>query len=86
VEGPVSGGRLSLGTLRAGLASRVNWADVISMGTAFRQQAGAKRSLHSADLQRVDGPMQVEITGLGALITPVLRKPMELGEWRLRQS
>ncbi len=57
--------------------------DVISMGTAFRQQAGAKRSLHSADLQRVEGPMQVEITGLGTLITPVRRKQMELGNWRL---
>jgi 2-keto-4-pentenoate hydratase/2-oxohepta-3-ene-1,7-dioic acid hydratase in catechol pathway len=58
--------------------------DVISMGTAFRQQAGAKRTLHSADLQRVDGPMQVEITALGTLITPVRRTQMELGEWRLR--
>jgi 2-keto-4-pentenoate hydratase/2-oxohepta-3-ene-1,7-dioic acid hydratase in catechol pathway len=57
--------------------------DVISMGTAFRQQAGAKRSLHSADLQRVDGPMQVEITGLGTLITPVRRTQLELGDWRL---
>lgn len=57
--------------------------DVISMGTAFRQHAGAKRSLHSADLQRVDGPMQVEITGLGSLITPVRRTRMELGQWRL---
>jgi 2,4-didehydro-3-deoxy-L-rhamnonate hydrolase len=57
--------------------------DVISMGTAFRQQAGAKRSLHSADLQRVAGPMQVEISGLGALITKVRRKDMELGDWRL---
>jgi hypothetical protein len=27
--------------------------------------------------------MQVEISGLGALITPVRRKEMELGEWRL---
>jgi 2,4-diketo-3-deoxy-L-fuconate hydrolase len=57
--------------------------DVISMGTAFRQQAGATRSLHSADLQRVAGPMQVEITGLGALITPVRRTAMELEDWRL---
>jgi 2-keto-4-pentenoate hydratase/2-oxohepta-3-ene-1,7-dioic acid hydratase in catechol pathway len=57
--------------------------DVISMGTAFRQQAGAKRSLHSADLQRVDGPMQIEITGLGSLVTPVRRTPTELGQWRL---
>jgi 2,4-diketo-3-deoxy-L-fuconate hydrolase len=60
--------------------------DVISMGTAFRQQAGATRSLHSADLQRVAGPMQVAITGLGTLITPVRRKLMELEDWRLPQD
>jgi 2-keto-4-pentenoate hydratase/2-oxohepta-3-ene-1,7-dioic acid hydratase in catechol pathway len=60
--------------------------DVISMGTAFRQQAGAMRSLHSADLQRVAGPMQVAITGLGTLITPVRRKLMELEDWRLPQD
>jgi 2-keto-4-pentenoate hydratase/2-oxohepta-3-ene-1,7-dioic acid hydratase in catechol pathway len=57
--------------------------DVISMGTAFRQQAGAKRSLHSADLQRVEGPMRVEITGLGSLVTPVRRKQAQLDGWRL---
>jgi 2-keto-4-pentenoate hydratase/2-oxohepta-3-ene-1,7-dioic acid hydratase in catechol pathway len=60
--------------------------DVISMGTAFRQQAGAKRSLHSADLQRVEGAMQIEITGLGTLVTPVRRRHMELGEWRLPRA
>jgi 2,4-diketo-3-deoxy-L-fuconate hydrolase len=60
--------------------------DVISMGTAFRQKAGATRSLHSADLQRVAGPMQVAITGLGTLITPVRRKLMELEDWRLPQD
>lgn len=60
--------------------------DVISMGTAFRQQAGARRSLHSADLQRVAGPMQVEITGLGSLVTPVRRREMELGDWQLPRS
>ena len=60
--------------------------DVISMGTAFRQQAGATRSLHSADLQRVAGPMQVEITGLGTLVTPVRRKLMDLEDWRLQDQ
>jgi hypothetical protein len=27
--------------------------------------------------------MQVEITGLGTLTTPVRRRQMELGDWRL---
>ncbi len=57
--------------------------DIISMGTAFRPQAGTQRSIHTADLQRVDGPMTVEITGLGSLSTPVQRRSMELGQWRL---
>jgi 2-keto-4-pentenoate hydratase/2-oxohepta-3-ene-1,7-dioic acid hydratase in catechol pathway len=59
--------------------------DVISMGTAFRQQEGAKRSLHSADLQRVAGPMTVEITGLGQLVTPVVRTVQEMPQWRLER-
>ena len=57
--------------------------DVISMGTAFRPQPGAQRSIHGADLQRVDGPVTVEISGLGTLCTPVRRTDMALGEWRL---
>jgi 2,4-didehydro-3-deoxy-L-rhamnonate hydrolase len=57
--------------------------DIVSMGTAFRQKAGAQRSLHGADLQRVDGPVTVEITGLGTLCTPVRRATMQLAEWRL---
>jgi 2,4-diketo-3-deoxy-L-fuconate hydrolase len=58
--------------------------DIISMGTAFKSKPGAARSLHGADLQRVDGPVSVEITGLGTLCTPVKRRQMTLGEWRLR--
>ena len=57
--------------------------DVISMGTAFRPQPGAQRTIHGADLQRVDGAVIVEITGLGALCTPVRRMAMDLAEWRL---
>jgi 2-keto-4-pentenoate hydratase/2-oxohepta-3-ene-1,7-dioic acid hydratase in catechol pathway len=60
--------------------------DVISMGTAFRRRPGAQRTIHSADLQRVDGAVCVEITGLGTLCTPVRRKTMELGEWQLPKS
>jgi 2-keto-4-pentenoate hydratase/2-oxohepta-3-ene-1,7-dioic acid hydratase in catechol pathway len=57
--------------------------DVISMGTAFRPRPGAERTIHGADLQRVDGPVVVEITGLGTLCTPVRRVAMQLAGWRL---
>jgi 2-keto-4-pentenoate hydratase/2-oxohepta-3-ene-1,7-dioic acid hydratase in catechol pathway len=57
--------------------------DVISMGTAFRQQPGAQRTIHSADLQRVEGAVTVEISGLGTLCTPVRRTAMQLDGWRL---
>jgi 2,4-didehydro-3-deoxy-L-rhamnonate hydrolase len=57
--------------------------DVVSMGTAFRPQPGAQRTIHGADLQRVDGAVSVEITGLGTLCTPVRRTAMQLSDWRL---
>ena len=57
--------------------------DILSMGTAFRPQPGARRSLHAADLQRVDGPVIVEIEGLGSLCTPVRRVSATLEGWKL---
>ena len=57
--------------------------DVISMGTAFRAAAGAKRSLHTGDLQKFDGPMQVSISGLGTLSNGVRRTDPKLPDWRL---
>lgn len=60
--------------------------DVISMGTAFRPKPGVNRSLHTADLQRVDGPVEVSITGLGALSNGVRRVSAELGTWRLARD
>lgn len=47
--------------------------DVIAMGTAFRP-GGARRSLHTADVTKFGGPLRVEITGLGVLENPVVRK------------
>jgi len=48
------------------------WAgDVISMGTAFRPSAGGKRSLHTANITALGGPVAVEISGLGRLENPV---------------
>lgn len=46
--------------------------DVIAMGTAFRP-GGAGRSLHTADVTKLGGPVRVEITGLGTLENPVRR-------------
>jgi 2-keto-4-pentenoate hydratase/2-oxohepta-3-ene-1,7-dioic acid hydratase in catechol pathway len=57
--------------------------DIVSMGTAFRPSATSRRSLHSADMQRVDGPMEVSITGLGTLTTPIRREDPALPAWRL---
>ena len=58
--------------------------DIVSMGTAFRVQEGATRSLHTADLQRVDGPVEISISGLGTLVNGVRRVAGDLGSWRLR--
>ncbi len=60
--------------------------DVVSMGTAFRPKPGVNRSLHTADLQRVDGPVDVSITGLGTLSNGVRRVNAELGTWRLARD
>lgn len=48
--------------------------DVISLGTAFRPQQGSKRSLHTANITRLGGPVKVEIEGIGCLENPVVKK------------
>ena len=60
--------------------------DVISMGTAFRPSANSKRSLHTGDLRRFDGPCEVTISGLGTLSNGVKRDMTELPDWRLPKS
>ncbi len=57
--------------------------DIISMGTAFRPQPGQTRSLHTGDLQKFDGPLEVTITGLGKLSNGVRRVDPKLPDWRL---
>ncbi len=57
--------------------------DIVSMGTAFRPSAGSTRSLHTGDLQKYDGPMEVTITGLGTLSNGVKRVDPKLPDWRL---
>ena len=47
--------------------------DVISCGTAFKPSA-ERKSIHHANLQVVDGPVEVSIEGLGTQQNPVIRK------------
>jgi 2-keto-4-pentenoate hydratase/2-oxohepta-3-ene-1,7-dioic acid hydratase in catechol pathway len=56
--------------------------DVISCGTAFKPSADRK-SIHHANLQVVDGPVEITIEGLGTQVSPVVRKQMDIGNWRL---
>lgn len=56
--------------------------DVISLGTAFKPAPG-RRSIHHADLQRVPGPIEIEIEGLGMQTNPVVVERKSLGKWRL---
>lgn len=57
--------------------------DIVSCGTAFKPSA-SRRSIHHANLQVVDGPVKVTIEGLGMLETPLVRRLMDIGQWRLR--
>ena len=56
--------------------------DVISCGTACKPSADRK-SIHHANLQKVDGPIEITIEGLGTQENPVIRKQMDIGQWRL---
>jgi 2-keto-4-pentenoate hydratase/2-oxohepta-3-ene-1,7-dioic acid hydratase in catechol pathway len=57
--------------------------DVVSLGTAFKPGQGRK-SIHTANLQTVAGPVEVAIEGLGVQENPILVEDKALGEWRLR--
>ena len=59
--------------------------DVVSLGTAFRAGKTGGRPLHTGDLSRFDGPVEVTITGLGTLSNGVKREPAaNLPDWRLK--
>ncbi len=57
--------------------------DIVSLGTAFKPGA-TRKSIHHADLQRVSGPVAVEIDGLGRLENPIELRDESLGRWRLK--
>lgn len=56
--------------------------DVVSLGTAFKPSAN-RRSIHHANFQTVDGPVEIRIDGLGTQRSPIVRETQELGAWRL---
>jgi 2-keto-4-pentenoate hydratase/2-oxohepta-3-ene-1,7-dioic acid hydratase in catechol pathway len=56
--------------------------DIISCGTAFKPSPNRK-SIHHANFQQVEGPVEVTISGLGTLSNPVEIEDKALGKWRL---
>ncbi len=56
--------------------------DVISLGTAFKPGA-TRKSIHEADFQRVPGPVEISIEGLGRQESPIVIDDVALGAWRL---
>lgn len=48
--------------------------DIISMGTAFKPSPDSKRSLHTANMNQVQLPVSMSITGLGTLYNPVEKR------------
>ena len=56
--------------------------DIISCGTAFKPSPGRK-SIHQANFQAVEGPVEVSISGLGTLENPVVIEDKAIGNWRL---
>jgi 2,4-diketo-3-deoxy-L-fuconate hydrolase len=56
--------------------------DVVSCGTAFKPSKDRK-SIHHANFQRVAGPVEISISGLGTLSNPVQIEDKSMGQWRL---
>jgi 2,4-diketo-3-deoxy-L-fuconate hydrolase len=56
--------------------------DIISLGTAFKPGA-TRKSIHMANFQKVAGPVEVTIEGLGTQENPVVVEQKEIGAWRL---
>jgi 2-keto-4-pentenoate hydratase/2-oxohepta-3-ene-1,7-dioic acid hydratase in catechol pathway len=56
--------------------------DVLSMGTAFKPSA-SRKSIHHANFQKVPGPVEIVIDGLGRQENPVVIEERALGPWRL---
>lgn len=59
--------------------------DVISCGTAFKPSK-ERKSIHQANFQHVEGPVEVTIEGIGTLSNPVEIEDKPIGRWRLAGS
>jgi 2-keto-4-pentenoate hydratase/2-oxohepta-3-ene-1,7-dioic acid hydratase in catechol pathway len=57
--------------------------DIVACGTAFKPSA-QRKSIHHANLQKVAGPVEISIDGLGTQISPTQHSKRDLGSWRLR--
>jgi 2,4-diketo-3-deoxy-L-fuconate hydrolase len=57
--------------------------DIVSLGTAFKPGA-TRKSIHMANFQKVAGPVEITIEGLGTQENPVVVEQKEIGAWRLR--
>ena len=60
----------------------LNPGDIISCGTAFKPSPG-RNSIHHANFQKVSGPVEISIDGLGTLINPIIIEDKPIGNWRL---
>jgi len=60
----------------------LNPGDIISCGTAFKPSPGRK-SIHHVNFQKVNGPVEISIDGLGTLINPIIIEDKPIGNWRL---
>ena len=56
--------------------------DIVSCGTAFKPSENRK-SIHQANFQHVEGPLEVTISGLGTLLNPLKIEDKPMGQWRL---
>jgi 2-keto-4-pentenoate hydratase/2-oxohepta-3-ene-1,7-dioic acid hydratase in catechol pathway len=56
--------------------------DIVSLGTAFKPGA-TRKSIHLANFQKVAGPVEISIEGLGTQENPVVIENKEIGAWRL---
>ena len=52
--------------------------DIVSLGTAFKPGA-TRKSIHTANLQTVAGPIEIAIDGLGVQTNPVIVEKREIG-------
>ena len=59
--------------------------DVVSCGTAFKPSAD-RRSIHGANFQSVEGPVTIEIEGLGQQSNPVTVSDRPMGDWRIPRA